>query len=324
MDTDLKISRRGLLAAGSTLLLGGVARAEEPSGANPLRFGVITDVHQDIIPDAVGRVSKFVEAMERAGVSFICQLGDFCIPHERNRPLLDAWNRFPGRRWHVLGNHDMDEKFTREQAAAFLGMPERFYTFDEGGVRFVVLDGNDPGGVKPGYKRFIARDQLDWLRRTLAAADRPVVVLTHQPLDSPHGVENHEEVRKVLADADRDGRKVLAVLSGHLHEDYVARLDGTPYLQINSASYFWMGGKYAHASLAPEAHDRSAALASTCPYKDPLWAVLTLDLKQGSLTVEGRSTSWVGGSPWDVGATRTTHDPDLIRPAVSSRTIPVG
>jgi len=42
-------------------------------------------------------------------------------------------------------------------------MPGRHYGFDRGGVRFLVLDGNDPGGTQGGYNRFIADDQKAWL-----------------------------------------------------------------------------------------------------------------------------------------------------------------
>lgn len=131
----------------SILTVTGLPALTRAASGSVLRFGIITDLHQDIMHDAVERVTAFVDAMIAAKADFIVQLGDFCIPLERNRAFLAAWNRFPGPRRHVLGNHDMDGGMKREEAVAFLGMPSRYYAFDAGGVRFVVLDGNDPGGL---------------------------------------------------------------------------------------------------------------------------------------------------------------------------------
>jgi 3',5'-cyclic AMP phosphodiesterase CpdA len=145
---------RGLLAAAAT----SVIRVPIPAAAAApvARFGVISDVHQDIVPDGVARIRAFVSALTQARADFVIQLGDFCVPKDGNRDVLAAWNAFHGPRYHVLGNHDMDGGFTREQAAAFLGMPARHYTFDGGSFLGVVLDGNDPGATGTGYARYVA------------------------------------------------------------------------------------------------------------------------------------------------------------------------
>ena len=51
-------------------------------------FGVIADVHQDIMHDGVSRLRAFVEAMNDAKPDFSIQLGDFCVPHERNAEFM--------------------------------------------------------------------------------------------------------------------------------------------------------------------------------------------------------------------------------------------
>ncbi|KKL27564.1 hypothetical protein LCGC14_2383900, partial [marine sediment metagenome] len=98
-----------------------------------LRFGLIADVHQDVMHDSRQRIEAFVGAMNKAKADFICQLGDFCWPHERNQEFLECWRQFDGPRYHVLGNHDMDGGYTRERAVAFLGMPGKHYSFDNKG-----------------------------------------------------------------------------------------------------------------------------------------------------------------------------------------------
>lgn len=314
------LTRREVIAAAPLAAFAAAFPRSEAAPAAPLRFGLITDVHQDVMPDGVDRVTAFADAMTKLKVDFVCQLGDFCQPKPANRPCLAAFERFKGDRYHVLGNHDMDGGFTREKAVAFFGMPARYYSFEKGGVRFIALDGNDPGGKAGGYKRFIAKDQLDWLTKELAAATGPVVVLVHQPFDDqPGGIENHEAVRAVLKAANADGPKVAAVFSGHFHKDYVRTIDDILYAQINSASYFWMGDKYAHKSYDAETHKKCPQLEVTCPYKEPLWAVVTIDRGAGTITIEGKATEWVGGSPWDVGGTEATHDTKTVRPKISPR-----
>ncbi len=314
-------TRRQVLTTLTSFPFVGAVGALAAEAAKPLRFGLITDVHQDIIPDASVRLGAFVEAMTREKVDFIAQLGDFCIPKDANRSFYEVWERFGGKRYHVLGNHDMDGGFSREKTVEYYGMPHRYYTFEQGGLLFVVLDGNDSGGTSKGYKRFIAPEQRDWLKKTLAETTKAVVILIHQPLDNASGIDNHAEIRDVLRGEPGARPKVLAVFSGHLHQDYARPIDGIHHVQVNSASYYWMGDKYKHTSFDAAAHERSPYLQSTCPYRDSLWAIVTVDLAKGSITVEGKRTEWVGGSPWEVGATKESHDPNLIRPEVSSRPI---
>ncbi|QEL19758.1 metallophosphoesterase family protein [Limnoglobus roseus] len=313
------LTRRGLLAAAPlAVFTAAFPKATAAVPSTPLRFGIITDVHHDLVPDGVARVTAFADAMTAGKVDFVCQLGDFCTPKPANRPFLAAFERFAGDRYHVLGNHDMDGGFTREKTVAFFGMPGRYYSFEKAGVRFVVLDGNDPGGKTKGYKRFIGKYQLDWFAKELATAAGPVVVLVHQPFDDQpfEAIENHAEVRAVLKAANAKGPKVAAVFSGHHHMNYVQKIDDVPHVQVNSASYYYLGA-HSHMSYDAETHKKYPVLAGTCPYKDALWAVVTIDQTQGKLTIEGKSTEWLGGSPWDVGAKETAHDPKMVQPMIS-------
>ena len=183
-----------------------------------VRFGLISDIHPDMLPDGLDRVRAFVAAMEKARVDFILQLGDFVWPAPANRRFLEAWNTFRGPRFHVLGNHDMDEGYTREQTVAFCGMPAMHYAFSAGPVRGLVLDGNEPGGKATGYKRFMGVEQVAWLERELNRKDQPALLFIHQPFDADHKdcLENSQAVRAVLerAQKSRPG-SVLAVFSGH-------------------------------------------------------------------------------------------------------------
>ena len=62
-----------------------------------LRFGVIADVHKDIMHDADVRLKTFVDHMKAKGVDFVVQLGDFCVPKPANKGFLKIWDHFPDR-----------------------------------------------------------------------------------------------------------------------------------------------------------------------------------------------------------------------------------
>jgi 3',5'-cyclic AMP phosphodiesterase CpdA len=287
----------------------------------PLRFGLIADVHQDIMHDATRRVGHFVEAMTAAKPDFICQLGDFCIPHERNRDFLKTWRKFDGPRYHVLGNHDMDDGFSRDQTVEYYGMPSRYYSFDRGGIHFIALDGNDPGGQRAGYPCYIAEEQAAWLADDLARTESPTVVFSHQPLDIPGGIENSAEIRPILESARLPSGepKVVACFCGHTHADSARRINGILYFQINSASYLWVGARFAHRSYSEAVHRNHPHIEKTIPYKDPIWALATVDLQRGVLTIEGRQSTWVGPDPWQLG---TSADRKYVRPAISNWRMP--
>lgn len=316
MNAVLHLTRRQMLRrlALTPALVAWAAHAVP--AARKVRFGLIADVHQDVMPDAVERIRAFTVAMTKAQADFIIHLGDFCQPQPRNKEFLTAWNSFAGQRQHVLGNHDMDGGFTPAQTAAFYGMPAPYYAFAAGPVRGLVLSGNDPGGTAKGYKRFIGAEQLAWLERELAQTAQPVLIFIHQPLDTEAGVENSAAVRTVL---EKSAAKIIAVFSGHFHADYERTINGVRHIQINSASYVWLTGKAVRETFPPEVHKAHPYLKNCAVYHDPLWALATLDLEGGTLTIEGRRTEWIGPDPWQRGAIEQDCPHERIRPAISDR-----
>jgi 3',5'-cyclic-AMP phosphodiesterase len=320
-----RVNRRTVLGGMLATAAAGVLRIPIPAtaGAAVTRFGVISDVHHDIVPDGMLRIRAFVAAMTEARADFILQLGDFCFPRDANRDFLAAWNGFGRPRYHVLGNHDMDGGVTRDEVVAFNGMPGRHYAFDGGSFLGVVLDGNDPGGTGTGYARYVAADERAWLERTLASAATPVIVFVHQPLDDDFGVENGAEVRAVLerAEAAHPGR-VLATFAGHLHVDYLRTIEGLPYVQINSASYYWLGE--AGASLdyfSADVHARHPSLRYVAAYREPLWALVEVDRSAGEIRIRGRQTQWVGPPALERAALSGRGNREFIRPAIGDRRI---
>lgn len=269
-----------------------------------LRMGLIADVHKDIIHDADLRLQTFIDAMKGEKVDAILQLGDFCRPKPANQGFRDIFNQFNGPRYHVIGNHEMDGGFSREAVVKFLGMKSRYYSFDQSGCHFVVLDANDrPEGWKGGYPSFIAEDQVAWLREDLAKTTLNTFIISHQSLERPDCIRNQEQVRAILEEARMpDGkRKVAACLNGHWHIDYHRSINGIPYLHINSASYFWLGGKFQHDRLDPALAKQFPYVSYTAPYTRPLFTILEIDPKAGRFSLASCGSDWMGPSPQTLG-----------------------
>ena len=305
-------SRREFLRAGAAACLVlpfRLPRAVERR-VSRVRFGLCADVHKDIMHDTDERLAAFVRDMVDRDVDFIAQLGDFCTPIEANDSFMDVWRSYPGTAYHVIGNHDTDGGFDRSDTMAYWGMEKGYYSVEHGGVEFIVLDGNDVHDEKPpGYARHVGPEQLAWLESRLAEDDGPVVILSHQSLENDHGLDNGAEVRALLEEANRRAgwNRVLACFSGHHHLDDLVRVNEIPYVQVNSMSYYWVGGKFAREDrYAPEIHSSHPVIKYTAPYRAPLWAAVTIepgddDGQGGAIVIEGVESEFVGPSPEEMG-----------------------
>ena len=273
---------------------------------SPLRFGLCADVHKDIMHDADARIRAFVDDASARELDFIIQLGDFCRPYDYNLEFMSIWNSFPGKKYHVIGNHDMDGGFTREQVVAYWKSPGRHYSFDLKGYHFIVLDGNDedPSPDRPaGYARYIGREQLQWLEKDLRETQLPCLVFSHQGLDNDlGGIHNATQTRLVLEKANKEAvrQKVLYVFSGHHHQDYSNTINGIHYIQINSMSYQWLGDDFKHIRYSEEIDKSHPWIKYTVPYRDPLWAVAEISADH-TLQLYGKKSSFVGPSPEELG-----------------------
>ncbi len=70
----------------STLLSFAPGISSESNGKN-LNFGIVSDVHKDLMPDANERLETFINQAQERNVDFIIQMGDFCFGEtNRSRP----------------------------------------------------------------------------------------------------------------------------------------------------------------------------------------------------------------------------------------------
>jgi len=300
--------------------------------SSSIRFGLITDVHQDFSFRAIDRLKAFIEHANREQVDFIIQLGDFCFPKPENQEFLSVWESFQGPKYHVLGNHDMD---SCDKAAVmnYLGMKRNYYSFDCGEYHFVVLDGNylltddgyadyANGNYRPfgiAHRNNIPQDQLLWLKEDLASTEKTTVIFSHQSLENPYvGVKSADEIHKILREANEAAgrRKVVACMNGHNHLDGVKVIEDIYFIHMNSSSYFWMGGSVQAEPYPPELMERYPVMKHSVPYEDPLYAIVTLE--PGLLSIEGRESGFVGKSPLECGHSNVSLG-HVVVPRISNR-----
>ena len=243
----------------------------------PIRIGVITDLHGGLAVDAESRLDSFLKAMQDIETDALVQLGDFAYPNQKHQLFADKFNSAHENTVHVIGNHEFDFNLTREDCYKAWGIKSAYYVRDLGNLRLIVLDGNETGSpTQKGYPSFIGHKQKEWLEKELKAADRPLLILSHQPLAGVHAVQNAGEIQVLLT---RHQHKILLCINGHTHVDSLLQVDGVTYLHVNSASYYWVGGKTRMAY-----------------YKDPLFTTLTIDPEKAIVTVESKASTWTAAT----------------------------
>lgn len=286
------------------------------------KIGLITDLHVDIIHDGADRLEAFLEKMADENPQALIQMGDFAIPKKENLSLIQRFNQAHPHAFHILGNHDMDGGYSREEVVKAFGMQSRYYAADLGAIQLLVLDGNDTASPtsKGGYPSYIGPEQQSWLIEQLEQAGKPVLIASHQPIAGIYTIDNPTEIQEILS---RFSSKILLAINGHAHVDQHIRVGGVNYLHLNSASYYWVGEKLAHQSLSAELHQEYPSLQFTCPYDAPLFAMLTIDPVLGELRVSGQKSSWIGPSPLELGYAILSEEEQkrYLNPQISDRSI---
>lgn len=303
-----KFSKLIRLACAGLVMLAGFS-ACQTTPEKPVRFAIASDFHAPDIPDSEQRVATFIQAANDENVDFIIELGDFCRLDSASQVFRDLWNSFPGDKHHVIGNHDMD-RYTYEEYTQGMNMPGRYYSFNQGDFHFIVLDGNNlfdgkeyTHYAKANYyvdakkRAHIDPEQMEWLKNDLAATDKRCILFSHQSIEQ--ALNNGTEVRNILeAENKRAGfKKVVMAFGGHNHSNYSKEINGITYVQINSASYVWIGEPTQTEKRYPkEVNDRfGGILTYSITYTEPLYAIVTLD--SHGATLQGKKAEFMPPTP---------------------------
>ena len=305
-----EISRRAVIKTlaftSASLAIPASAKNNISKLSKHVKFGVIADSHIGFVKNAETRLDSFLAEMKKEKPNALIQLGDFAHPNEKCKPSVDAFNKAHKHAFHTIGNHDIkDHGFTRADCKKFWGIPDPYYTKDVDGLRIIVLDGNEKGSPthKGGYPSYIGKDQQKWLERKLKNSTKPVLIVSHQPLAGRIAVDNAKEMQALLS---KYSDKIILCINGHSHVDQLLTIDDISYLHINSASYYWLGGRVRLAE-----------------YKDPLFATISIDPHKKEITIKGVASTWKKGTPEDVDYFKGNNAKlkGIVVPKISNRTI---
>tara|TARA_B100000676_G_scaffold309693_1_gene374003 strand:+ start:1816 stop:3429 length:1614 start_codon:yes stop_codon:yes gene_type:complete len=259
----------------------------------PLRIALVTDIHHGAAKRtkkgeaALPLLREFVAHVNTVKPDLVVDLGDRISDIDADtdgrleQEVGAVFANLEPRRLHMLGNHDLEHLDVATNAQA-LGVPVTNAVVDLDAVRLVQWQAD----VHFNYAQSltVTDADLDWLRTTLSADERPTIVTTHVPLDNasmtanyyfqnnPHlaGYSNGDEIRQVL----QHHGNVIACLAGHTHWNKLSTIDGIQFITVQSLTEsFTTSGEASAAWAEVEIGD---SLRWRTAGKDPIDMVLPL------------------------------------------------
>jgi Icc protein len=243
-----------------------------------MRFALITDVHfgprgyhegklRKLTERAGELTARFVEQMNREErPELVFNLGDVIEDENRERDLANYAEfvrilaGLDARVSHVAGNHDQINLTAEDLRALWGHAGELHYSFDYGGVHFLVLRTHEI----QGQAVHLPAEQIEFAEGDLAETTLPTIVLMHHPVSeqsvvgnrwferAPHlcRVVERGALRRVL----EASRRVVAVFNGHVHWNHLDVIEGIPYITLQSLT----------ENLDDDAPGRPARAAAVC------------------------------------------------------------
>jgi alkaline phosphatase len=257
--TTTQLTRRAFVRDSSLLLFGAsfdwtnpnTLFAGEADASPQIRVGMVTDLHYADKPPAgsrhyretLGKLAEAAGQFQKDSPEFIVEMGDFIDAADSVDTELGYLKRVDKdfsaickNRHYVLGNHCVFT-LTKDEFLGGVEQERSNYSFDAGGVHFIVLDSCFRSDGKP-YRRKnfqwtdpnIPAEELDWLQADLDGTSKKIVVFAHQRLDvsNHYGVKNAAAVRKMLEESGN----VLAVFQGHSHKNDYKDIAGIHYCTL--------------------------------------------------------------------------------------------
>lgn len=234
-------------------------------------FGWITDIHYCTSPirtipkedsirvyaHSLAKMRQAIDLFNTRKLDFVIELGDFkdCLDDGDRAGTIgflqtveSEFRRYNGPRYHVMGNHDFDKislgDFLDNTNNYGDANGKNYYSFSFGGIKYIVLDAcyNNAQGEHYNLGKLnwaiaiVPDEELAWFKKELATGTEPVVVFSHQLLNTwdakkwniPDAffMRNADAVREAM---EKSGR-VLAYLCGHFHKGAYSEKNGIYYV----------------------------------------------------------------------------------------------
>lgn len=253
-----------------------------------LRIAHLTDMHvrpEPIATEGLARALRHAQDLKPAP-DLVLNTGD-CVMDSLSagkedtlaqwqafRAVFDAECSLPVV--HCIGNHDVwgwglddpavqsDPLYGKEMALQQLGLPTRYFSYNQAGWHFIILDSTHPPiieGTENPYCGKLDDEQYLWFENDLEATppDTPVCVASHIPFlaaceyfDGPNektgnwvvpGAWMHIDARRMRS-LFLKHPNVRLCLSGHAHQHERLEYLGVKYLCDGAVSGNWWAGDY--------------------------------------------------------------------------------
>ena len=153
----MALTRRDFIRNGSLFLLApGVSKFSFLPNQDSIQFGIITDIHfadcdargTRNYRDSTLKMREAVDVFAKREPAFCVCLGDLIDGPTKSNPEVEAQNlvqikeefdRLAVPHKYVLGNHCVSQ-LTKKQFLDGVKQPKSYFSFDQGGFHFVVLD----------------------------------------------------------------------------------------------------------------------------------------------------------------------------------------
>jgi Icc protein len=221
-----------------------------------MKIAVITDIHHGPLSHTkdpnwhgISAVRAFVDRAIAEKADLVLDLGDHIsdttheADHRAMSEVADVLKAFPGKRVHVLGNHDVANLSVADNEEIF-GQSMASAVTDCGDFRLIAWQPNVYITRGVGFSN--AADHLDWLVEALTADERPAVIATHVPLSGHSQIGNYYFQRnahyssypdhQIVREAVEATGKAALWLAGHVHWNTVTNVGNIQHVTIQSLS----------------------------------------------------------------------------------------
>lgn len=170
---------------------------------------------------------------------------------------------------HTIGNHDVwgisdaktDARYAKAWAVEKLGLPNRYYDYEQNGWHFIVLDSTHIKEDGTWYTAKLDEEQFEWLKVRLQQipSDRPIFIFSHIPIvcaasffDGDNetsgnwripGAWVHIDARRIV-ELFHEHRNVKVAVSGHIHLADAVKYNEVTYYCNGAVAGRWWGGDY--------------------------------------------------------------------------------
>jgi 3',5'-cyclic AMP phosphodiesterase CpdA len=282
------MNRRNFIRNSSLLTIGtglapGVSTQVEPDKAS-VHFAFLSDIHvkpTETAESGMRKAFRNVNALKKKP-DFILNGGDaimdaLAADKVKTKEQWDTWNKVVREEnrlpiYHTIGNHDVwgwqvkdesiksDPLYDKAWVVQQHKMPNRFYSFEKKGWKFIILDSTQQNGG--GYIARLDDEQFSWLEDELrnAPSDQHICIASHIPVVSfcsamffDDQLTNgdwklsrallHVDARK-LTQLFSGYKNIRCCLSGHIHLQDKVEYKNVHYYCNGAVSGNWWNGDF--------------------------------------------------------------------------------